>query len=496
MKNKSTVEKLTFKSSNGNRYLLSRKVPQVLLLHPVMNHFLVLREQGIDIETWIKNADIDNGGIEDYPDVRIEELHYYHNLYRFLESNGYFDDVKQENWMEKKSDARGVEYHLANTNQIVFEVTDACNLRCRYCGYGDLYGGHDKRENKTLDTDMAKRSFDHVVTLIDSPLNEKTHNRIAVSFFGGEPLMNMNLIKEMVDYSAARKLAYNEFCYSMTTNGVLLDKHMDYLVEKEFYLLISLDGDEYGNSYRVFANGKNSFQKVCSNIEALKNRFPEYFKKYVSFNAVRHNRNSLEETRRFFREKFDKQVAMAEMRASGIKEEQKEKFEEIHRQVPSDYIYKELKRKEFNGIVTRYSGYTVKKYQTLLRKKETVARIQTGTCRPFEAKIFITVNGKILPCERIKQTYDFGKVTDSSVYLDFEKVAEKYNAYHRKMKELCSRCFNNDRCSQCIFYLDLDKDKPHCDNFVSAKRFTEQLADTMSAIENSPSEYVDVMGRG
>jgi uncharacterized protein len=43
-----------------------------------------------------------------------------------------------------------ISYQLSNLRQIVFEVTDACNLKCKYCGYGDFYEDYDKRENKNL----------------------------------------------------------------------------------------------------------------------------------------------------------------------------------------------------------------------------------------------------------------------------------------------------------------------------------------------------------
>lgn len=55
--------------------------------------------------------------------------------------------------MENKKDLltiNNVKYLLANLKQLTFEVTDSCNLRCKYCGYGELYDDYDKRENKML----------------------------------------------------------------------------------------------------------------------------------------------------------------------------------------------------------------------------------------------------------------------------------------------------------------------------------------------------------
>ena len=49
-----------------------------------------------------------------------------------------------------------IENNLVNLRQLVFEVTDACNLKCKYCGYGDLYYGYDKRESKYFSVNKAK----------------------------------------------------------------------------------------------------------------------------------------------------------------------------------------------------------------------------------------------------------------------------------------------------------------------------------------------------
>ena len=76
--------------------------------------------------------------------------------------------------------------------------------------------------------------------------------------------MNFAFIKEIVNYVKQLKLQHNRFSFSMTTNGVLLKKHMDFLYENDFNLLISLDGDEKNNAYRVFVNGKPSYETILN----------------------------------------------------------------------------------------------------------------------------------------------------------------------------------------------------------------------------------------
>lgn len=92
----------------------------------------------------------------------------------------------------------------------------------------------------------------------------------------------------------------------------------------------------------------------------------------------------------------------------------------------------------------------------------------TGTCLPFARKVFITVNKKILPCERIGHQFALGKIGDDVIDLDFEAIAQKYNTYYAKMERVCDKCHNKKACIQCMFNLaDIDEDKvPKCLGFM------------------------------
>ncbi len=89
-------------------------------------------------------------------------------------------------------------------------------------------------------------------------------------FYGGEPLLNMNLIKQIIEYiDSLPKIKNTYFIYNMTTNALLLDKYMNFIVEKKINLLISLDGDEYSHSYRVDSSGHHFEEKQKTVNEAV-----------------------------------------------------------------------------------------------------------------------------------------------------------------------------------------------------------------------------------
>ena len=120
----------------------------------------------------------------------------------------------------------------------------------------------------------------------------------------------------------------------------------------------------------------------------------------------------------------------------------------------------------------RYSGNFYDSYIDLLRDDTKLSYIPSGTCIPFSKKMFITVNGKILPCERIAHKYCLGYVNKDSVELNIEKIEQKYNLYFNKLKNACSVCKNQKSCIQCIFNIDsIDNEHPKCHGFMTEKEF-------------------------
>ena len=142
----------------------------------------------------------------------------------------------------RRIDKEEVRRNLIELRQLTLEVTDDCNLSCRYCGYGEMYEWYDERQSKYLRFGQIEKLLDFLTGLWNSNESVSSNPHTFISFYGGEPLLNMPLIRQVVDYME-QSPAGRRFRYSMTTNAVCLDKEMDYLVEKGFRLLISIDGD-------------------------------------------------------------------------------------------------------------------------------------------------------------------------------------------------------------------------------------------------------------
>lgn len=93
-----------------------------------------------------------------------------------------------------------IAYNLRHLRQVVFEVTDACNLQCEYCAYSDLYEGYDKRENLKLLFRQAQLIIDYLYQYWSQRIPKGTNHPVTISFYGGEPTLNVALIKQVIDY--------------------------------------------------------------------------------------------------------------------------------------------------------------------------------------------------------------------------------------------------------------------------------------------------------
>ena len=111
-----------------------------------------------------------------------------------------------------------VKRSLSNSPQLTFEITDACNLKCEYCGYGKFYSDYDERKSTRLSPQRAKVLLDYLGSLWRSEFNVSHSQNVYISFYGGEPLMNVPFIKEIISYVEELDCPSRSFTFNMTAN--------------------------------------------------------------------------------------------------------------------------------------------------------------------------------------------------------------------------------------------------------------------------------------
>ncbi len=467
---------IVYKTEKGNSYFLDANTGNFGVLSPKLYEQIMCQDTGME------------------QDVEVDSRNYYKRKHQYWLNHGLFQkqDLEEEVYLTPEM----VEESLANTEQIVFEVTDKCNLRCKYCGYRDLYGGYDQRVNKNLSVEDAIRFWNQVYKVIEAKKSIRTNEKLVVGFYGGEPLLNFDFVRDMVDYIKSTSSVKIEF--NMTTNAMLLDKYMDFLIKEDFSLLISLDGDYEGNSYRVTADHKNPHPKIVRNIDMLQEKSPEYFQRKVQFNAVLHDANSIDRTYHFIHTRYGKKPRMSEMSTDSIVK--KDEYDKMKKSFVDDFVHSDHKEilfqayfqdfplhKDIDNLLRAVCNASVLSISDLLGGKP-IRKLLTGTCLPFNKKVFITVNGKILACEKIDHIFFLAQLKGDGELFDFEFIANKYNEYYKKVKSRCSSCYYKKICDKCMFSVseELNADNYACSVYMNKREYGDYMSYLTSFLEEYP----------
>src|SRR5699024_7933092 len=150
--------------------------------------------------------------------------------------------------------------HKEHSPQVIkamcLHVAHTCNLNCSYC-FASQGKYHGKRA--LMSYEVGKQAFDFLIA------NSGSRRNLEVDFFGGEPLMNFKVVKQLVAYAREQEKIHNKnFRFTLTTNGVLLDDEVMEFANKEMHnVVLSLDGrKETNDRLRVTRNGQGSYDMI------------------------------------------------------------------------------------------------------------------------------------------------------------------------------------------------------------------------------------------
>ena len=146
---------------------------------------------------------------------------------------------------------------------LCLHVAHTCNLNCAYCfaSQGKYHG-----ERAVMSLDVGKRALDFLIE------HSGTRRNLEVDFFGGEPLMNWEVVKELVRYAREREKATNKhFRFTLTTNGLLIDDDVIDFCNREMHnVVLSLDGrKEIHDRWRVDYAGNGSWERIVPKFQKL-----------------------------------------------------------------------------------------------------------------------------------------------------------------------------------------------------------------------------------
>jgi uncharacterized protein len=146
---------------------------------------------------------------------------------------------------------------------LCLHIAHTCNLNCEYCFASQ---GKYQGERALMSFEVGKRAFDFLIE------NSGTRRNLEVDFFGGEPLMNFDVVKQLVAYARSIEKQHNKnFRFTLTTNGMLIDDDVIDFCNKEMSnVVLSLDGrKEVHDRFRVDYAGKGSYDKILPKFKRL-----------------------------------------------------------------------------------------------------------------------------------------------------------------------------------------------------------------------------------
>ena len=146
---------------------------------------------------------------------------------------------------------------------LCIHIAHTCNLNCSYCfaSQGKYHG-----DRAMMSFEVGKRALDFLVE------NSGSRHNLEVDFFGGEPLMNFDVVKQMVAYARSIEKAHNKnFRFTLTTNGMLIDDDViDFANREMSNVVLSLDGrKEVHDRYRVDYTGRGSWETIVPKFQKL-----------------------------------------------------------------------------------------------------------------------------------------------------------------------------------------------------------------------------------
>lgn len=344
-------------------------------------------------------------------------------------------------------DERKIKKELSQLKQLIFEITQACNLSCVYCVYGKYYPHHRNASPRKLEFPIAKRGIDYVYELV----KEKPKKEFRIGFYGGEPLLNFPLIERIVEY-AKSKFKHWKLDFHITTNGTLLnEKIAKFFIHNRFNVAISLDGPERNHdAKRIFPSGGGSFRRVYEALKLIKKLDEKYFAEKVSFSCVFSMDLSFKLLYEFFTQ--DELVNRNNI-LLGFVDTNKTKYYDCFNKNESELrsdireiieiIKLKKKRKEELYPIEEAILASIANFEDYLKHKNLTLLANSCT---FSDKLFISADGKFYICEKMGNNFPIGSVENG---LDFKIMKNVVDKFQETIRKKCINCAFIFLCNKC-----------------------------------------------
>ncbi len=350
-----------------------------------------------------------------------------------------FDDIetlKKNGKLFAPDIYEGKAFDLKKRNTVIkalcLHVAHTCNLNCEYCfaSQGKYHG-----DRALMPLEVGKRSLDFLVE------NSGKRTNLEVDFFGGEPLMNWEVVKEIVKYGRELEKIHNKnFRFTLTTNGVLLNDDVIDFANKEMHnVVLSLDGRrEVHDHLRKTVNGKGSYDMIVPKFQHFIERRGDhgyYMRGTFTHNNVDFTNDIFHMADLGFTELSMEPVVCKPEDPYALTEEDLPKLFEQYEILATEMLRREKKGK----------GFTFYHYMIDLKGGPCIYKRISG-CGSGTEYMAVTPWGELFPCHQFvgDEKYSLGNIWDGVLNKDAQNEFKLCNAYAR---EECRDCWAKLYCS-------------------------------------------------
>ena len=315
---------------------------------------------------------------------------------------------------------------------LCLHVAHTCNLNCEYC-FASQGKYHGKRA--LMSFEVGKKAIDFLIE------NSGKRRNLEVDFFGGEPLLNFEVVKQIVLYARNIEKKYNKnFRFTLTTNGINLNDEIIDFANKEMYnVVLSLDGrKEIHDNLRKTINGNGSYDIIVP-------KFLDFAKKrgnksYYVRGTFTHNNTD------FTKDIFHMaDLGFTELSMEPVVCSPSEEYALTEKDLPILYEQYEILAKEMLKREKEGKPFVFYHYMLDLQNGPCIYKRISG-CGSGTEYLAVTPWGELFPCHQFvgDKKYSLGNVFDG---VKNTKLVEKFrncNAYSRKE---CLSCWAKLYCS-------------------------------------------------
>ncbi len=345
--------------------------------------------------------------------------------------------------------------------QVILELTGRCNLRCGYCIYNESYEYNRNFNKEDMSKEVAKASIDYA--------KKHSGKEIAVTFYGGEPLLKFDLLKWCIEY-AKETIQDKKLTFSFTTNLTLVTEEIaEYLSSVDnLSILCSLDGPEdVQDAYRKYAGGKGTFKDAMRGLKLLVDAFKDKPNNNISINGVLAPPYTFEQI-----EKIDSFYKGIEWLPKGISinteyaaEGSVSDSEHINKLKNNPKYIKnglnainplwDWKKRNFDKSLAEtknieddsISKILLRVHRRMISNEPIAEYPFNACCIPGRRRLYISTSGEFYVCERIGISPSIGNVFNG---IDINELKKHYiDDFSKGSIDKCSKCWAIRLCGRC-----------------------------------------------